>query len=507
LFAGGPSHQGEKAVIRSISVLTGSVQAVADEGFEAEASPDGKEIVYVGGDSREIKLAGSQGESPRTFFHAPEGDAVASVHWLPGGKRIGYLRGKNGAAEATIETRDLRGGDVRPVLEAPTETIAFAPDGRVFYTTKEASPQEVVALWTVTLDPATGARTGEPVKVSVWPGAIAALPLTISADGRRLALTKMFAQSDVYLLELDAGGTTITSSRQLTTDTQVDWPSQWSRDGSSFLFFSNRSGTFHAFRQPIAAETPEPLVTGAAQIRSPQTTADGKWIVYVEMTNGPKDPRIMRVPVTGGPSEEILTVSTQPATASLQFFAAYPGSSGTGARSFPDVRCPTHFNGSCVLAEARVDEKEHRTRVVLSTFDPARGQRRELATIADDGAGTTFWDVSPDGSTIAFGQFDWGGGDQVTLLRPAAGERRVVRLKDFKNLADVAWAEDGRSLFATTETIRGGQLLHVMLDGTTHLLRAFDGRTVLKPRPSPDGRSLLLGVIQTNSNAWVIEPR
>jgi hypothetical protein len=160
-----------------------------------------------------------------------------------------------------------------------------------------------------------------------------------------------------------------------------------------------------------------------------------------------------------------------------------------------------------VLAEARVDEKEHRTRVVLSTFDPARGQRRELATIADDGAGTTFWDVSPDGSTIAFGQFDWGGGDQITLLRPAAGERRVVRLKDFKNLADVAWAEDGRSLFATTETIRGGQLLHVMLDGTTHLLRAFDGRTVLKPRPSPDGRSLLLGVIQTNSNAWVIEPR
>jgi Tol biopolymer transport system component len=505
LYAGGPSHEGEKPVIRSISILTGAVQAVADDGWEAEASPDGKQIVYVGGDAREIKLAGSQGESPRTFFRAPEGEVVASVHWLPGGKRIGYLRGKDGPPEATIETRDLNGSGARPVLEAATESIAFAPDGRVFYTTKEAAPQDVASLWTVTIDPGTGVRIGEPVKVSVWPGAAAALPLTISADGRRLALTKSFAQSDVYLLGLDAAGTAVSSSRQLTTDTQVDWPSQWSRDGSSFLFFSNRAGTFHAFRQPLATETPQPLITGAAQIRSPQTTADGKWIVYVEMTNGPEAARIMRAPVSGGPSEEILIISSQPATASLRFFAANPGTAGTGARSFPDVRCPAHVDGSCVLAEARVNEKDHRTRVVLSTFDPGNGQVRELATIADDHAGATFWDVSPDGSTIAFGQFAWGGGDQITLLGTRTGERRVVQLKTLKNLSDVAWAEDGRSLFATTATIRGAQLLHVSLDGITHLLHTFDGQIVLNPRPAPDGRSLLLGVLQTNSNAWIVE--
>lgn len=75
----------------------------------------------------------------------------------------------------------------------------------------------------------------------------------------------------------------------------------------------------------------------------------------------------------------------------------------------------------------------------------------------------------------------------------------------FKNLCDVAWAADGRSLFATAQTIRGGQLLHIMLDGSAHLLRVFDSETLLNPRLSPDGRSLLLGVVQTNSNAWVIE--
>lgn len=505
LFAGGPSQAGEKPSIRSISVLTGAVQSVADDGWEAEGSPDGKQIVYVGADLKELKLAGSQGESRRTFFRAPEGEVVASVHWLPGGNRIGYLRGKDGAAEATIETRDIVGGDVHPVLETTTESIAFAPDKRVFYTTKDTAPQPGASLWTVTLDPATGVRTGDPVRLAVWPGALAAQPLTISADGRRIAVTKLFAQSDVYLLNLDAAGTAVSSSQALTTDTQVDWPAQWSRDGSSFLFFSNRTGTFRAFRQPTAGETPEPLVTGAGLVRSPQATADGKWIVYVEMTTGPDAARIMRVPMAGGPAEQVLPTSSPPATGTLEYFAAGPGTTGTGARSFPDIRCPARSDGWCVLAEQRMDENTHRTGVVLTAFDPVTGRRRELATIVDARAAATFWDVSPDGATVAFGQFNWNGGDQLTLLRPVTGASRTLRLKNVTSLSDVAWAEDGRSLFATTSTLRGTQLLRVMLDGTAHLLRMFDGQVALRPRPSPDGRSLLLGVTQTSSNAWVIE--
>lgn len=492
-------------MIRSISVLTGAVQPMGDGGFEAEPSPDGKQVVYVGEGSKTIRIAGSQGEAPRTFFEAPAGEVVASVHWLPSGRRIGYLRGVDGAAEATIETRDLRGGDVRPILETTTESIAFAPDERVFYTTKDAAPQPGASLWTVAIDSETGARAGEPVRISHWAGAASAQPLTISSDGRRLAITKAFPQSDVYLLTLDAAATAVRSSRQLTTDTLADWPSQWSRDGSSFLFYSNRHGTLHAFRQPIDREAPEPLITGAAQVRSPQTTSDGKWIVYVEMTSGPDAARIMRVPAGGGPAERVLAVSSPPATSTLQFFGPLPGTTGAGARSFPDIRCPPRGDGSCVLAEARVDQKDHRTSIVFSTFDPGNGRARELATMPSEYAAVTFWDVSPDGSTIAFGEFAWAAGDELTLLRAGTSERRVVRVSGFKSLSDVAWAADGHSLFAATETLRGGELLRVLPDGTARLLRAFPSQSVRNLRPSPDGRSLLLGIVQTDSNVWIIE--
>lgn len=498
---------GEQPVIRSISVLTGAVQALADDGLEAEASPDGKLIAYVDGTSKDITIVGSHGESPRTFFRAPEGEVVASVHWLPGGKRIGYLRGKDGAPSALIETRDLSGSDARVVVEVDSETIAFASDGQVFYTTKDVTPQPGASLWSVRINPDTGVTAGGPVKLRTWAGAVSAGPLSISGDGRRLAFAKQFVQSDIYLLRLDAAGNAVVGQRQLTTDTQVDWPSQWSRDGSSFLFFSNRNGSLNAFRQPIASETPEPVVTGAGHIRVPQTTSDGKWIVYVEMTATPEAARVMRIPAGGGPAQPVMSSSSRLGTSTMAYFVVFPGASGTGARSFPDVRCPAGAaDGSCLLLEARPgNHPEAGNRLVLSRFDPESGNVREIGTMVDDHAATTFWDASPDGSTVAFGQFSWNGGDRITLWEIASGHRRELRLSGVKNMNGIGWAPDGRSLFATVMTIRSGDVLHVDLDGAVHSLRSYESQTVLNPLPSPDGRSLLVGLQQANANVWIAE--
>ncbi len=480
--------------------MTGAVEPVADEAGDVEASPDGRQILLVDDEGRQVTFAGSRGESPRPVFRAPDSEIFGSVHWLPGGKRIGYLRGPNGAPRAWIETRGIGGGDVRPIVEGNVWSVVFAPDGKVFYTTREAEPQ-TVSLWTISIDPESGARVANPALLARWPGAVAAEPLTISADGRRIGLTKQFAQSDIYLLTLDAQGRAITTSRQLTTDTQVDWPAQWTRDGASLLFVSGRTGSMRAFRQPIASETPQAIGTGDAPVRSPQMTADGKWIVYVELTYQPATARVMRVPIDGGPARQVMSLSSTVATADLQLFGAVPGAGGTGARAFPEIRCPRAFGGSCVVAELRGSDND--ARLVVSAFEPLTGHTRQLASAK--GGGLTFWDVSPDGTTVAFGEFAWDGGNRITLVTTGTEDRRVVDLKDFKNVVDIAWAPDGHSLFATTATVHGSELLRVMLDGRAVLLRRFQSQNLFAPRPSPDGRSLLVGVEQYNSNAWVIE--
>jgi Tol biopolymer transport system component len=487
-------------------VLTGAVESITDKGGEAEPSPDGTQILLIEDDGRQIVFAGSRGESPRTFVRAPAGEIFASVHWLPGGKRIGYLRGVNFAPNAWIETRDIGGADVRPVLQANIWSVAFAPDGKVFYTTHDGEPQQSVSLWTVSIDPNTGARAGEPTRVARWPGAATAEPLTISADGRRIGLTKHFAQSDVYLLSLDVTGKAVTASRQLTTDTQVDWPAQWTHDGRSFLFISGRTGSLRAFRQPIDSEAPQAIGTTGAAVRSPRMTADGKWIVYVEMTYEPPAARIMRMPAGGGPAEQVMTLSSTVATGTLQFFAAEIGAAGTGALSFPDIRCPSAFDGSCVMAELRESGGDPLAQLAVSAFEPLTGRIRPLATLTPrNSAALMSWDVSPDGRTIAFAEFGWSGGDRITLVSSDKNVNRVVEVNGFKNIADIAWSPDGRSLFATTATVHGSELLHVLLDGSAFLLRRFQSQSLFAPRPSPDGRSLLVGLQQDNSNAWAID--
>jgi hypothetical protein len=44
-----------------------------------------------------------------------------------------------------------------------------------------------------------------------------------------------------------------------------------------------------------------------------------------------------------------------------------------------------------------------------------------------------------------------------------------------------------------------------MPDGRAVLLRRFQSQELFAPRPSPDGRSLLVGLQQSSSNAWVVE--
>jgi hypothetical protein len=79
-------------------------------------------------------------------------------------------------------------------------------------------------------------------------------------------LTKQLAQSDVYLLTLDAEGQNVSASRQLTTDTQVDWPAQWTRDASSFLFIS---GLF----------LPRPSPDGRSLLIGVEQTTSNVWVI------------------------------------------------------------------------------------------------------------------------------------------------------------------------------------------------------------------------------------
>jgi Tol biopolymer transport system component len=263
----------------------------------------------------------------------------------------------------------------------------------------------------------------------------------LSADEKRLAFVRGREQSDVYVGELESDGARLKTPWRFTVDDRIDWPGGWSRDSKALLFFSDRSGNLDIFRQGINDRLAEAVVATQEEERAPQLSPDGSWLLYLswptpESGISPASGRLMRIPVSGGPPQVVMKIE------------GYPGSSQVAAqgrrlttRGYPDFRCPSNPAAPCILADRGRDQ------IIFSAFDPADGKKREVAKVEFDSYNLwSFWDLSPDGSQIAFGKDERGSG-RVRILPVAGGSEQEVDVKGWNRLDSVAWSSDGKSLF------------------------------------------------------------
>lgn len=114
-----------------------------------------------------------------------------------------------------------------------------------------------------------------------------------------------------------------------------------------------------------------------------RTSPDGKWVLYFTLpsqnvsspdSGTPVPLRLMRIPVTGGPAELVLS-----------------------ARLYGTPWCARSPSTLCAFAEQAPDRKE----LVFTAFDPLSGKGKELARFASDAkADYGNWSLSPDGTRI-----------------------------------------------------------------------------------------------------------
>jgi Tol biopolymer transport system component len=257
------------------------------------------------------------------------------------------------------------------------------------------------------------------------------------------------------------------------------------------FLYSDRNGNFDIFKQALNSPNAEPVVTGPEEKRAPQTSPDGKWLLYMQWPRpaGGAEPdtgKLMRIPLAGGPPEPVMDFKGYSAMRVMR-----PATNRVG---FPGFRCPPHGGATCVLAEVR--EKN----VIFTAFDPEQGRKRELLRVPGD-SDFRGWDLSPDGSQVALSVFDLKAGD-VRIFPLDGGTPRTLSALPWRELLTIAWAADGRSLFLISNNSRGTSLLHMDSAGGTKLLLDQPGRDIHVLSPSPDGHSLALGGVQSNFNAW-----
>jgi Tol biopolymer transport system component len=494
------SGQGGPGVFGTWSLATagGEIRKLQDATITA-LSPDGSRIAFV--KQKKVWQMSLGGEEPALLFSVPGGAYIWGLAWSPDGRWLTYLHSREGQRDgAVLEAHPAGEGAATKVFEdAALRGFCWLPANHVVLDRWEILDQPFSNLWEVDVDLKDMKAHGNPRRLTNWAG-FAIGSMSASADGKRLAVTKRLDQSDVFKGELSDQDGRLDHLSAITSDERVDWPGGWSRDNQWLLFQSDRTGFMSIFRQRLDEPNPEPLVANRDDNRAPVLSPDGKWVLYFAWPRSSikaKTGRLMRMPVEGGSSEQILEVRGLPGSPQTSNYIIVPTTTGQ-----PAFRCPSAPGASrgsdCVLSEAGGNE------VVFYSFAPLPGaSKSEIFRIRAKAPDQVSWDLTPDGSRIAYFEHDFLTAS-IHIRELASGATRDITVPGFVELVSLGWAANGKSLFVTNFAPAGSSLLHVTPDGKVRLL--YKGsKEVEMPKASPDGRSLAFGEVISASNAWLIE--
>ena len=86
-----------------------------------------------------------------------------------------------------------------------------------------------------------------------------AADLSVTSDGKHLALRRREYRGGVYLADVKEGGRRLGTPKRLTLDEREDFPGSWTPDSKAVIFYSDRDGPRRIFKQSIDQTQPELL--------------------------------------------------------------------------------------------------------------------------------------------------------------------------------------------------------------------------------------------------------
>ena len=488
--------------IWSLATTGSQIRQLQADIRQAALSPDGSRIVFE--KDQELWQMGPNGENPARLAQFSGGPQLAGhsglsnwsdLAWSPDGRWVTYRRKTGDTGPLVLEARLLKDGRTATILTDPDlQGYSWLSATEMVLNRWEAPDKPFSNLWHIDIDPKKMKAVEKPRRLTNWAG-FSVLSMSATRDGKLVALTRKTDQSAILLGELTDHGNSLSHLRRVSPQDRVDWPGGWSPDGRVLFFQSDQTGSMSIFRQRIDATDAETVVADQNDNRAPLMSPDRACILYFAWPrSGPhvSTTRLMRKPVAGGLPELILEAKGLPDSGQTSYRVTLPTMTGQ-----PAFRCPSQSGTACVLSEAGLHE------VTFYSFFPVPGTiNAQIFRLQIDEPERLAWDLSPDGSQIAYAEYSWRSAS-IHVRDVKTSLTREIPLKGLTELSTLTWSADSRSFFATTYGVTGSSLYHVAREGTYHLL--YKGaKEVEGARPSPDGRYLAFGDVQSASNVWVV---
>lgn len=493
----------------------GAVRRITSFGYKPAWSPDGSRILFISSVLEQVR------EAPRVFLADPSTGATREVlagllsrmrwphiAWHPDGAHLSVWGNHQRAGWSlwTVSLADESRSEMSAVDHAVQREIdavgvqlrefAWSPTARAIYF--EGTSQGVTNVWRIEVDPETRRWIGGPKRLTTGPGL--ARDFTLSADGRRLALTIQDKRTRLWSLSFDAAGGRLTGDSAPLTIPNVDasYP-DLSRDGARLAYRIVRGNREELWsRSLVTGEEQLLLSTEDAPLVHPHWSPDGAALAYLRrgLTSESSGDAAVALLALGRQEERLLTT---------------PGSGATAQDWSPD--------GRTILGRCAADERAL-SRLCLFPVAAAPHAERSMRELAADPAANVWQGrFSPDGRWVVFNTIKPTEAEVSTVFVVPAAGGPWVRISEGAAFDDKArWAPDGRTIYFLSNRAASLNIWGRRVDpatgqpqGAAFQVTHFEGSaqmisTAIAPLGMAVSRDrLVVPITSLSGNVWILE--